>query len=82
MPRQQKLFAQVRFVLSGNGVVGGEAQGMLRLWSEPTPPFPKIEEQIGRVCQSILLKLIQILEGVDTVMLNTTSQGCKAKQEA
>lgn len=35
-----------------------------------TPPFPKIEEQIGRVCQSILLKLIQILEGVETAMLS------------
>lgn len=35
---------------------------------DPIPFFPKIEEEIGRVCQSILSKLIQILEGVDTAM--------------
>lgn len=35
---------------------------------DPTPSFPKIEEEIGRVHQSILFKLIQILEGVDAAM--------------
>lgn len=35
---------------------------------DPTPSFPKIEEEVGRECQSILSKLIQILEGVDTAM--------------
>lgn len=35
---------------------------------DPTPSFPKTEEEIGRACQIILFKLIQILEGVDTAM--------------